>query len=129
MSAEGRASVSMLIKSGKLIYQSQPTYFTFDVPTGKPPTPGRLTATTGGVNVDLTKLSSPGMCRIMNYDATNYVTFGKWDGTTFHPLQEVLPGETYIFRLSRTILSGSEFLRVVANTASCEVTVEAFERE
>lgn len=128
MAREASITSFLTINNGALRYQSLPQAFTADVPSAKGATPGRVTATTGGVSVALTLLSSPGLCRIANLDSTNYVTYGKWDGVTFHPLGELLPGESYVLRLSRTILSGSEFLRLVANTASCECLVEAFER-
>lgn len=124
---------SLSIDAGNLEYSSKPTNFTGSISSVNPkgPVPGALDVTTSGTDVDLSELTTPGYCRIMNLDATNYVTFGIWDGSDFHPLGEILPGETYPIRLSRSIGlgvgTGYENLRLVADTATCIVVVEAFE--
>jgi hypothetical protein len=57
----------------------------------------------------------------------------------FYPLIELLPGESYVFRLSRNIqeqyagtgtgtTAPDNRLRIKANGASCVVLVEAFEK-
>lgn len=124
-----------------LDYQSRPTSFRVDVSEARGPTPGTILATTDGVDVDLSLLTTPGLCRVTNLDDTNYVVFGRWDNdnTLFYPMIEVGPSESYIFKLAQDI--GSEYsgtgtveggntstLRVKADTASCYVLVEAFER-
>jgi len=104
------------------------------------PTPGQITCTTTGTNVDLSVLATPGLCRIQNLDGTNFVTVGIWDPETevFYPLLELLAGESYALRLSRdlawefatgtgTIGPETNTLRIKADTASCDVLVEAFE--
>lgn len=125
----------------QLDYRSQPTAFQADVTGVLGPTPGAFVATTAGTDVDLTELTTPGLCRISNLDATNYVTVGIWDpeGNTFYPADEVLPGESYVKRLARDIEeeygtgagttgANTNRLRIKANTAACNVLVEAFEK-
>lgn len=119
-------------------YNSQPSAFQADVDGTKGPTPGAITVTTSGTNVDLTELTTPGLCRIMNMDTTNYVEVGVKDASTgvFYPLMELLPGESYVFRFSRNVGeewysttgtdSGNSF-HCKANTASVVVLIEAFE--
>lgn len=140
MANEATVRSSLQILEGKVDYRSQPTVFLADVAAGtKGPTPGALTATVAGIDVDLSELTVPGLCRIMNLDGTNFVEVGIWDGTTFFPMLDMLAGESYVIRLSQCL--GEEFgtgtgstgppintLRIKADTASCDVLVEAFEK-
>lgn len=141
MSNEATINVSLSIVKGSLQYSSKPTSFRADVSTANGPTPGCITATTAGTDVTLTGLTTPGLCRIQNLDATNYVTYGIWDAdnSKFFPLGELLPGESYVLRLARDIeeeyMTGTgttgaavNRLRIKAHTASCKVLVEAFEK-
>jgi hypothetical protein len=137
MSSEAtvRSSLQILKQSGSLTvldYQSRPSTFTADVAGTKGPVPGAISVTTAGVDVNLSELTTPGLCRLMNLDAANYVQYGVWDGVTFHDLGELLPGETFVIRLSRNIGLGTgtvyENLRLRANSATCICVVEAFEK-
>lgn len=105
----------------------------------KGPTPGAIAVSTTGTSVDLSELTTPGLCRICNLDSTNYVTYGLYDDaqSQFLPLGEILPGEEYVFRFSREfgdslIGTGTDadnvHFRLKANTAACNVSVEAFEK-
>ena len=118
----------------------KPTAFTVDVAGTKGPVPGAVNVTTAGVNIDFSELTTPALCRIMNFDSTNFLEYGIWDpeGGTFYPLGEVGPGETYVIKLSRNLqeefgtgtgTSGANTnrLRLKADTAAVEATVEAFE--
>lgn len=140
MADEATIRSSLLVRCDTLNYQSYPTSFQADVAGEKGPTPGAITVTTEGTSVDLSELTTPGLCRIMNLDATNYATYGIWDpeNDTFFPLGELLPGETYVLRLSRdlqeefgtgtgTTGADTNRLRFKADTASVVVLVEAFE--
>jgi len=124
-------------------HTTKPTTFKADLTASVPkgPTPGSITATVAGVNVDLSQLTTPGFCWIMNHDPTNYVEYGIWDpeGSKFYPLGELGPMEFVPLKLSRNIqreymtgtgTTGADTnrLRIKANTASCEVSVNAFER-
>lgn len=137
---QSRLSVRKLSGSTVLLdYTSGQSGFNADVDGTKGPTPGAITVTTAGVNVDLTALTTPGLCRISNQDATNYFEWGVKDASSgiFYPMGEVLPGESYVIRLSRNI--GEEYysttgtdsgnsVHLKANTASVNALVEAFEK-
>jgi hypothetical protein len=135
---EAVVTSQLVINKGHIVYQSQPGSFTADVSGTNGPTPGAVTATVAGTVVSLAQLANPGLCRVMNIDATNFVTVGVDDGARFFPLMELLPGESYVFRLSRYLNeeftdtgtgtnADANFLMVKANTAACVVVVEAFE--
>lgn len=139
MANEARINSSLQIKTGNLDYQSRPTAFQATVTGAKGPTPGAIAVSTAGTDVDLSELSTPGLCFITNIDSTNYVTYGIWDGATFYPLGELLPGECYVLRLSRSLTqeygtgtgtTGTNInrLRLKANGATANIRVEAFEK-
>lgn len=142
MANEARVQASLYIKNPTtaLEYQSRPSSFVADVNASNGPTPGAVLVTVPGVDIDLSKLTAGGgLCRLMNLDPTNFVTWGLYNATTtrFLPLGEMLPGESYIVRLSRYILEDfvgtgtavgeAVTLHMKANTASCRVLVEAFD--
>lgn len=146
MANEARINSSLQISnvtSSALDYASRPSSFNADVGSGAAgPTPGIVVATVQGVSVDLTKITTPGgFCRIINLDPTNFVEVGIWDpeGATFYPLMELLAEEFYVIRLARNLQqeygtgtgttgAGTNRLRLKADTASCDVVVEAFDK-
>ena len=139
MSSEITIRSGLSVRSGNVNYN--PGLATFRASllgTAKGPTPGVLTVTTTGLSVSFTQLVQPGVYRIKNYDATNYVEYGILVGSVFYPIGELLPGEEYVLRFSRNLGEGdtvpgtgttastnSFYLR--ANTAPCDMLVEAFE--
>jgi hypothetical protein len=139
MSDEVVFRCELSILKGNLNYRSNPNDFRADmvavVPKG--PCPGAFTVPTTGIDVDLSELTVPGPCRIYNLDDTNKVHYGIADGTGFHPLGEVGPGEGYVIRLSSRLgneygsgtylIDATEKLHFQAENASCNVLVEAFE--
>ncbi len=140
MANEAQIRLSLQIRQGQGVYQSQPSSFTADVLAFKGPTPGVVLIDTGGVDIDLSQLTQPGFCWMQNLDDTNYVEYGIYDPETvvFTPLGELRPGEINLIRLSRNF--GEEYagvgtgttaptnrLRFKANSASVLVRVEAFE--
>lgn len=141
--AQVRSSLQILKQDGTIIlieFQGKPTVFNADVTGTKGPSPGSMSASVEGTDVDFSELTTPGLCRISNQDATNFVTVGIWDpeGNKFYPIDEILPGESYIRRLSRDLqeefgtgtgTTGAETnrLRLKADTAAVNVLVEAFE--
>lgn len=143
MAQEARIVSSLYIRkaAGNITYQSQPTSFVADVDGSKGPTPGALTVPTGGKIILFNELTTPGLCRLINYDQTNYVTYGIYDPDydRFYPLGELLPGESYVLRLSRIFRQEYDgtgtgtsppscYFFMKANTAQCNVSVEAFEK-
>lgn len=141
MAREATVRTSLQIRLGNLEYQSNPTYFTADLTVAKGPTPGSVTVSTDGTDIDFSELTEPGLCRVMNVDPTNFVEYGVWDPALqdLFVFGEILPGETFIVRLSRNLgetyedtgtgtTGATRTLRFKANNAPCVVIVEAFER-
>ena len=140
MANEARVNCSLQIRTGNLTYTSQPTGFQADVAGVKGPSPGAVTVSTAGTDIDLSELPTPGLATLQNLDEDNYVTYGSYDPETtkFYPLGELLPGEIFPIRLSRLLgweqgtgtgTDGPETnrLRFYANAAECVVVVNAFE--
>lgn len=147
MSGEAKIQLSLQITkdddAGIVNYRSYPTTFDADVDGALGPTPGAIVVSIYGTDVDLSQLTVPGLCRLSNESATNYVTYGICDPETdkFYPLGELRPGEFNLLRLSREL--GQEYagsgtgtgtsgpktnkLRFMADTATCSVLVEIFE--
>lgn len=142
MANEITVRASLQIKKGNLDFRSSPTLFQADMTGLDGPTPGTITcATAPGTDVDLSELSTPGMCWMMNLDSTNYVTVGIHDpeSNLFYPVMELLPGEFSVFRLARnveeeyatgtgTVGANTNRIRIIANSAACNVFVAAFEK-
>lgn len=144
MSNEANISSGLSIRklSGSvtlLDYRSAPAQFNADVDGTKGPTPGAITVSTAGTNLDLSELTTPGFVRISNQDATNYFEYGIKDASSgiFYPIGEVGPGESYVLKFARTV--GDEYysttgtdsgnsVHLKANTASVNALVECFER-
>lgn len=141
MADEARISNSLQIKVGSLEYRSQPTAFYADVSTAKGPTPGLVSCTQAGTDVDLSLLTTPGLCRIQNLDDTNKIIVGRWDpdNSRFYPMMDLLAGETFVIRLAADVedeYSGTgtgttataSTLRIKGTNATCLALVEAFEK-
>lgn len=122
MADEAKIRISLAIDVGNLSYRSSPQSFTMDVSSSKGPAPGVVAVSTTGVSIDLSQLTTPALCWMRNLDLTNFVEYGRYDGTTFHPCGELLAGDFVVFRLARNITT----LRLRANTAACNVRIEAF---
>ena len=127
MANEAFVHASVQIMKDNLEYKSSPVNFYADVATGKGPTPGAFTAssTGNGTQISFTNLSTPALAVIKNLDSTNYVDFGCVVSGTFYPSLEIQAGELYPIRFSRNMSKTIWYIR--ANTADCEVVVEAFE--
>lgn len=138
MVREITGSVSLTVNKGNLKYSSTNQYFMDLDGTEGGPSPGGIIATVEGVNVDLSQLTDPGVCLIINYDATNFVEWGTWDDGEFIPLCEIGPGEVQLVKIARNlgnsygtgtgVTDTGAVMRVKADTAACNVFVGAFER-
>ena len=142
MASEATINTSLQITKGSLQYRSNPTAFRADVSGSGGPTPGTITATNAGTDVSLTQLTTPGLCRIQNLSTDYEVEVGVWnaDQSEFYPLLALLPGETFVIRLSTSLNkeyeatgtgTSSELntLRIkVLTGATAQVLVEAFDR-
>lgn len=140
MADEAVLRTSLAIRKGNVDYSSKPAGFSADVTGEKGPTPGAVAVTTYGTDISLSQLTTPGFVRLMNLDATNYVEYGIYytAGNKFLPLGEIGPGESYVLKFSRNLFedyagtgtgtsADVNTFRIKANTASCNVLVEAFE--
>ena len=142
MANEATVRSSLTIRSGNTNYRTQNEQFNADVTTPiLGPTPGALSVTTSGLVVSFSQLVCPGLCRIQNLSSTYVLEAGIKVTATgkFHPLLELLPGESYVIRFSRNLLSeedvpgtgttgdiNSFFLRTVGGSGYA--LVEAFEK-
>lgn len=130
MANEFNVSYSLSLLNGNSKYVKQ-IGFRPSQTTNNGPTPGAITATTGGVTLSLAQLTTPGLAAITNIDATNYVQIGLYISSTFYPFLDLLPGESFPIRLARDILTanaGAAVIRLKANTASVIVTFDAFDK-
>lgn len=130
MSDEATLNTSLQIKVGAMDYISRPSSFKADVSVSSGPTPGMISAvTTPGTDISLAALTTPGFCRVQNYDTTNFVVLGIWDSGAgkFFSFMDLLAEETFVFRITSAFTASSN-LRLVADTATVKVLVEAFEK-
>lgn len=139
MANEIKVHASIQINHDNLKYPpTGPTSFSADQDLALGPTPGLVLASVAGTVIDLSALTTPGVCEITNLDETNYIQFGVTDGTYFYPLGEVLPGEKWPMRLYRSLGSreatpgtGSSNIldfMIRADTAACYCVVSAFNK-
>ena len=143
MADEATIYSSMRIVKGHLEYNSLPSSFSADVSTAKAPTPGQVAVTVSGTTIDLSALTTPGLCRIQNLDADYWVEYGIWDPESglFYPLGELLAGESYVIRLARYIHDergtgtgtgtagpATNVLQLRSHGGTANVLVEAFEK-
>jgi hypothetical protein len=142
MADEATLRISLSIRKGNLTYQSQPTAFNADVTGTNGPAPGAFNVSTDGTNVDLSELTTPGLCRLMNLDDTNYVELrhvGAGHVQVLPARRNSARRKSTCIRLSRHLASEyaatgtspyrthNNTLRLKANTAACKCVVEAFE--
>lgn len=116
MASEATVGCGLQIRVGSIEYRALPSQFRADVAEGTGPVPGELTVTYAGKDVDLSGITTPGLCRIQNRSTTEYVLVGVHDGASFFPLLELLPGESYVMRLTRHL--GDEFTGTGTGTPS-----------
>jgi hypothetical protein len=141
MADEATIKAGLQVKKGNIDYLNRPIQFTADVDGTKGPTPGAVSCTTAGTDIDLSELTTPGWCVLRNIDPTNFVSVGVWhpQNNEFFPFLELLPGEQAVIRLSRNFTQefftgtgttgpGNNTLRIKANVATCVVVVDAFEK-
>lgn len=129
MANEITISTQLVVNNVNLQYQASQT-MRANQSVANGPSPGALKVTTGGVTVSLAQLTLGGIVQIINLDPTNYVSWGLLDGGNFRPIGELLPGEFATFRLSRSVLTANaaaDVIRLVANTATCNVQFNCFD--
>lgn len=136
-------SVAVLKRTGTVtqIDRRYSGSFTYDASRG--PAPGLISVSLTGTDVDLSGLISPGVCVLTNQSATDYVDVGVYEPSTgiFYPLLELPPGKPTVVVLSRNLgeqwsgtVTGTgtdaanNTIRLRANGAACDVSVEAYDR-
>lgn len=141
MANEATVTSTLSINQDGIQYRSpQPNRFLADVSVMRGPVPGAFPCSMDGTDLDLSLLTTPGLCCLQNLDATDYVTLGVYDPTsdTFFPVLELLPGEVYVVRLHRfvnrestgtgTQVDYDSRLQLRANAGEVWVRVDAFEK-
>lgn len=141
MASEATISCSLSVRKDNLMYQSPGQTGTLDVTGTKGPVPGAITVALAGTDIDLSQLTTPGVCWMINVDQTNFVEIGIKEPATgfFYPFLELLPGIPALVVLSRNLLeeytgtgtgtsAPTNKLHAKANGAPCVVRIEAFEK-
>ncbi len=129
MANEITVQCQLKVDNGNSHYINAPSQYFATQTTRNGPSPGAVTVTTGGVTISLSQIASPGMARLTNSDATNFVRVGLYISSTFYPMLKLKPGETQVLRLSSDVLTanaGAAVVRAVADTASCILIFDAF---
>jgi len=141
MTREATIRSGLTIRKNGLQYKSLVDQYFADMNGTKGPSPGSLTVSLAGVAVDFSELTTPALCRIVNYDTANTLHYGISDGTEFYPLGEIQAGESYVIRLSSllgrsvaivgtgsgTYDGGTYQLFLKADVAPIVCSVEAFD--
>lgn len=116
--------------------------YNVDVSAVNGPSPGAVTVTTSGTDIDLSQITEPGLCEIVNRSSDQLVTFGLWDSQnhSFYSFGELNPGEGIAFRFSQdfgerddgagtgTTTSSTVTLRFYSTDANAVVYIGAFAR-
>lgn len=133
---------ALQIINGNLAYSTPSQYagFTASMANAYGPTPGATLISPNGTDIDLSKLTTlGGVCQFANQDSLNWVEYGIWDTVTlvFYPLGQLLPGESFVLRLSPNLrkeevgtgtvpATGITTLRFKSNNQPVWVLVDAF---
>lgn len=139
MADEITLNITLQVRNGNLDERTTPNQFNVDMAGTRGPGPGSMTIPIGGKVIDFSPIGSPGICWIQNIDDTNFVTAGVYDGARFYPVAEIGPGEFYPLKLSRYLNqefvgtgtgtnADQNYFMLIADTASCNVIIKAFER-
>lgn len=116
MAREARVSCGLTIRKDNIDFRAYPASFTADVSEASGPTPGEFEVGPYGKAVDLSSITTPGLCWIQNRSSTFSIIVGIHDGASFFPLLEFLPGEAFPMRLWRHL--GEEFTGTGTGTPS-----------
>lgn len=79
------------------------TSFQADVANPRGPSPGLLRVTSEPQAIDFSELTLPGLCEIWNLDTEITLEVGLIIGSFFYPVDDFLPGEHFVRRLSRYV--------------------------
>lgn len=144
MADEIVVSGTIRVKKGNIVFPPVQWNFQEDMEGSKGMFPGLVVAKASGTLInfrDLPNLGNvrPRRCVFINYDETNFVTVGVYDGSQFYPFGEIAPLATENFPLSRYFSeefvgtgtgtnADHNYLMLVGDTADCNLYVGAWER-
>lgn len=98
MADEVQIRQQVFIKSGNLDHQPRQREWKADMTGAKGPTPGAITATYDGTDIDLSQLTDPGWIDIYNQEPEDggiTVSWGVYDPETdrYYPVGKIAPGQ------------------------------------
>ena len=124
MSNEITLRASMKVVNGNLeIPLLGSSQFQDDQTNARGGQPGTATIGTSEEDVSFGDLTAPGWVWLVNLDDTNYVKYGPKSGAAMVLFGEIYPGKRALF-----FLGASVTLRMVADTAACDVMIVAADR-
>ena len=99
MANEITLSVNMSVSKGSLRYQFSPPTANINL-TGNAAAGGVQNISTTTEALLLIDVTTRGMANFVNLSTGTKVQLGTWDGTTYHPFQQLNAGEPAVLRLS-----------------------------
>ena len=99
MANEITLSVNMSVAKGSLRYQFSPPTANITL-TGNAAAGGVQNISTTTEALLLIDVTTRGMANFVNLSTGTKVQLGTWDGTTYHPFQQLNAGEPAVLRLS-----------------------------
>ncbi len=99
MANEISLSVNMSVAKGSLRYQFSPPPATITL-LGNAAAGGVQNISTSTEALLLVDVTTRGMANFVNLSTGTKVQLGTWDGTTYHPFQQLNAGEPAVLRLS-----------------------------
>ena len=120
MADELKITLQVQLTNGELKDTINPGQKKFDQTTARAGGPGVVNIGTSEENISFGDIT-PGYVYLQNLDATNYVEFGMDDSSTIKKLGKLQPGGVALFELA-----ASQTLRMIANTAACDVLIKGF---
>ena len=99
MANEITLSVNMSVSKGSLRYQFSPPTANINL-TGNAAAGGVQNISTTTEALLLIDVTTRGMANFVNLTTGTKVQLGTWDGTTYHPFQQLNAGEPAVLRLS-----------------------------
>lgn len=82
---------------------------------------GIVAVATAATTISFARLATPGVCFLLNLDATNFVEYGPDNAGSLVKLGKLKPGEFAVFRLAAEVT-----LKAIADTAGCNVLAKCW---
>jgi hypothetical protein len=109
VASEAQLRCGLSIRKGGVVLINESYTFSADVEGTFGPSPGGITVSASGTDIDFSKFTTPGLALISNLEdpgsVTSYLTLGTYDPTTdvFTPVSEIHSGETFPLRFARFV--------------------------